>query len=74
MGNDAKKTELSTGTPVTLILKTVERNAGPMRGYVIARYIKQISNDVLQVAGWLALPGAATTGDQRLGQSGVGAI
>ncbi len=49
MGNDAKKTELSPGTPETLILKTIERNAGPMRGYVIARYIKQISNDALQV-------------------------
>jgi PadR family transcriptional regulator, regulatory protein PadR len=32
-----------------LILKTSERNAGLMHGYGIARCIKQISNDVLQV-------------------------
>ncbi len=32
-----------------LILKTIERNAGPMRGYGIARRIKQVSNDVLRV-------------------------
>jgi len=25
-----------------LILKTIERNAGPMHGYGVARYIKQI--------------------------------
>src|SRR5215831_8346568 len=49
MGHDAKKTELTPGTLEMLILKTIERNAGPMRGYGIARYIKQISGDVLQV-------------------------
>ncbi len=49
MGNDAKKTELVPGTLEMLILKTIERNARPMHGYGIARYIKQISNDVLQV-------------------------
>ena len=49
MGHDAKKTELAPGTPEMLILKTIERNAGPMRGYGIARYIKQISGDALQV-------------------------
>jgi transcriptional regulator len=49
MGNDAKKTDLVPGTLEMLILKTIERNAGPMRGYGIARYIKQISGDVLQV-------------------------
>src|SRR5262249_44207139 len=49
MGNDAKKTELVPGTLEMLILKTIERNAGPMRGYGIARYIKQISGDVLRV-------------------------
>jgi hypothetical protein len=37
-----------------LILKTIERNAGPMHGYGIARYIKQISNDVLQDWCWQA--------------------
>jgi DNA-binding PadR family transcriptional regulator len=54
MGNDAKKTELAPGTPETLILKTIERNTGPMRGYEIARHIKRISNDVFkqEVAGF----------------------
>src|SRR5215467_12469118 len=49
MGNDAKKTELMPGTLEMLILKTLERKAEPMHGYGIAQYIKQISNDVLQV-------------------------
>jgi len=49
MGSDAKKTELVPGTLEMLILKTIERNAEPMHGYGIARYIKQTSNDVLQV-------------------------
>jgi len=49
MGNDAKKTELVPGTLEMLILKTLERNAEPMHGYGIARYIKQISGDVLRV-------------------------
>ena len=49
MGHDAKKTELTPGTLEMLILKTIERNAGPMHGYGITRYIKQISGDVLQV-------------------------
>jgi hypothetical protein len=30
MGNNAKKTELVPGTLEMLILKTVERNAGPI--------------------------------------------
>jgi transcriptional regulator len=49
MGSDAKKTELAPGTLEMLILKTIGRNAGPMHGYGIARYTKQISGDVLQV-------------------------
>src|SRR5262249_11304719 len=49
MGGDAKKTELAPGTLEMLILKTLERNAEPMRGYGIAHYIKRISNDVLRV-------------------------
>ena len=49
MGSDAKKTELVPGTLDMLILKTLERNAEPMHGYGVARYIKQISNEVLQV-------------------------
>jgi PadR family transcriptional regulator, regulatory protein PadR len=40
---------LVPGTLEMLILKTMERNAEPMHGYGIARYIKQISGDVLQV-------------------------
>ena len=49
MRSDVKKTELVPGTLEMLILKTIDRNAGPMHGYGIARYIKQISNDVLKV-------------------------
>src|SRR5262249_48454062 len=48
MGSDAKKTELVPGTLEMLILKTIERNAGTMHGYGIARYIKQPSSEVLQ--------------------------
>src|SRR5262247_2813853 len=44
-----QKVEMLPGTLEMLILKTLERNAGPMHGYGIARYIKQISKDVLQV-------------------------
>jgi PadR family transcriptional regulator, regulatory protein PadR len=49
MEHDAKKAELVPGTLKMLILKTPERNAGPMHGYGIARRINQISGDVLQV-------------------------
>jgi PadR family transcriptional regulator, regulatory protein PadR len=49
MGSDAKKTELLPGTLEMLILKTLERNAEQMHGYAVARFIKQISGDVLQV-------------------------
>lgn len=44
-----KKPEMMPGTLEMLILKTLERNAQPMHGYGIALYIKQISEDVLQV-------------------------
>jgi PadR family transcriptional regulator, regulatory protein PadR len=50
MGRETKKTELLPGTLEMLILKNLERNAEPMHGYAAARYIKQISNDVLRVA------------------------
>ena len=50
MGSDVKKTELMPGTLDMLILKTLERNPEPMHGYGVARYIKQISNEVLQSA------------------------
>src|SRR4030095_4312636 len=72
MGNDAKKTELVPGTLEMLILKTIERNAGPMHGYGIARYIKQISGDVLQAEEGSLLPAAPASCDKRVGKSGVG--
>lgn len=51
MGKDKtyKKPEMMPGTLEMLILKTLERSAGPMHGYGIAQYIRQISKDVLQV-------------------------
>jgi PadR family transcriptional regulator len=49
MGMETKKTELLPGTLEMLILKTLERNNESMHGYAIARYIKQISGDVLRV-------------------------
>jgi PadR family transcriptional regulator, regulatory protein PadR len=44
-----KKAELLPGTLEMLILKTLDRNGAPMHGYGIAQYIKQTSNEVLQV-------------------------
>ncbi|MEW6737121.1 MAG: PadR family transcriptional regulator [Acidobacteriota bacterium] len=44
-----QKTDLLPGTLEMLILKTLERNAEPMHGYGIALYLKQTSQDVLQV-------------------------
>src|SRR5437870_13694829 len=49
MGRAQKKTELLPGTLELLILKSLEHNTELMHGYGIAYYIKQISNDVLQV-------------------------
>src|SRR5947209_19805454 len=49
MGRAQKKTELLPETLELLILKSLERNTELMHGYGIAYYIKQISNDVLQV-------------------------
>ena len=49
MGRDKKKTELLPGTLELLILKTLERNASPLHGYAIVNYIKQVSQEVLQV-------------------------
>jgi PadR family transcriptional regulator, regulatory protein PadR len=48
-GNRPHKTELLPGTLEMLILKTLARNTGPMHGYGIALYLKQISHEVLQV-------------------------
>jgi PadR family transcriptional regulator, regulatory protein PadR len=44
-----KKSELLPGTLDMLILNSLSRNPKPMHGYGIAQYIKQISDDVLQV-------------------------
>jgi PadR family transcriptional regulator PadR len=49
MEKNRKKTELLPGTLEMLILKTLERNADPMHGYAVARFIKQISNEVSHV-------------------------
>jgi PadR family transcriptional regulator, regulatory protein PadR len=52
MGKDKRqdKAELLPGTwEEMLILKSLERNAEPMHGYGIALYLKQISQDALQV-------------------------
>ena len=43
------KGELLPGTLEMLILKALERNAGAMHGYGIARYIGQVSQDALRV-------------------------
>jgi PadR family transcriptional regulator, regulatory protein PadR len=49
MGRVEKKAELLPGTLESLILKTLERDAEPMRGYGMARYINQVSNDAPRV-------------------------
>src|SRR5713101_4449340 len=47
MMGEADAAELLPGTLDLLILKTVA--AGPMHGYGIARHLKDVSDDVLQV-------------------------
>jgi PadR family transcriptional regulator, regulatory protein PadR len=51
MGREKRpqKIEMLPGTLEMLVLKTLERNAGPMHGYGIALYLKQTSRNVLQV-------------------------
>jgi PadR family transcriptional regulator PadR len=51
MGRDKipQKMEMLPGTLEMLILKSLERNGGPMHGYGIALYLKQISNEALKV-------------------------
>src|SRR5262249_20500586 len=44
-----QKVEMLPGTLEMLILKALERNAGPMHGYGIALYLRQISKDALHV-------------------------
>ena len=65
MGSDAKKTGLAPGTPETLILKAIERDAWPMRGYGIARHIKRIPGDAPQ-----AEEGSPYPAPQRLALKG----
>ncbi|HEV7843332.1 MAG TPA: PadR family transcriptional regulator [Pyrinomonadaceae bacterium] len=47
MRKDATKDALMPGTLEMLILKTLTR--APLHGYGIAQYIRQVSDDVLQV-------------------------
>jgi len=47
MGKDPARDALLPGTLEMLILKTLTR--GPLHGYGIAQYIRQVSDDVLQV-------------------------
>jgi PadR family transcriptional regulator PadR len=44
-----KKSEMMPGTLELLILKTLERQGGPLHGYGIARHIQTVSEDVLRV-------------------------
>jgi len=46
---DPPRAEMLPGTLEMLILRSLERNSGPMHGYGIASYLRQISKDVLQV-------------------------
>jgi len=48
-GRTQKKAEMMPGTLELLILKTLERHREPLHGYGIARHIRQVSDDVLQV-------------------------
>ncbi len=47
MGKGSAKDPLMPGTLEMLVLKTLTR--GPLHGYGIAQYIRQVSDDVLQV-------------------------
>jgi PadR family transcriptional regulator, regulatory protein PadR len=49
MGTTEGKYELLPGTLEMLILRSLERLGEPMHGYGIARFIKNISNEVLRV-------------------------
>jgi PadR family transcriptional regulator, regulatory protein PadR len=44
-----KKAEMAPGTLGMLIMKTLERDRGPMYGYGIAQYLRRTTGDVLQV-------------------------
>jgi transcriptional regulator len=49
MGRSDAKFDLLPGTLEMLILRSLERASAPMHGYGIARFIKNLSNDVLHV-------------------------
>jgi transcriptional regulator len=49
MGKSTPKTELLPGTLEMLILRALERKGEPMHGYGIAQFIKNVSNEVLEV-------------------------
>ena len=77
MGKDAAKDALLPGTLEMLILKTLSR--APLHGYGIAQYIRQVSDDVLQVEegslypalqrlqlkGWVTSEWATTENNRR---------
>ena len=50
----AERSELLQGTLDTLVLRTLL--LGPLHGYGIAKSIKQVSNESLQIGVWLPLP------------------
>ena len=49
MGRSEAKFDLLPGTLEMLILRSLERAGEPMHGYGIARFIKSLSSEVLQV-------------------------
>ncbi len=77
MGKDSAKDALLPGTLEMLILKTLSR--APLHGYGIAQYIRQVSDDVLQVEegslypalqrlqlkGWVTSEWATTENNRR---------
>ena len=65
MEKGKKRAEMLPGTLDMLILKTLDRDGSPMHGYGIALYIKQVSNEVLQVE-----EGSLYTALQRLAIKG----
>ncbi|HYY96505.1 MAG TPA: PadR family transcriptional regulator [Pyrinomonadaceae bacterium] len=77
MGKDPARDALLPGTLEMLVLKTLTR--GPLHGYGIAQYIRQVSDDVLQVEegslypalqrlqlkGWVTSEWATTENNRR---------
>ncbi|MDQ3917433.1 MAG: PadR family transcriptional regulator [Acidobacteriota bacterium] len=77
MGKDSARDALLPGTLEMLVLKTLTR--GPLHGYGIAQYIRQVSDDVLQVEegslypalqrlqlkGWVTSEWAVTENNRR---------